>query len=249
MTNVEPTAQTAQRPTTAGLHIEELEAGYGDLQILDGVNIDVAPGDYVAIVGPNGAGKSTTMKAVFGLTTVMGGDIRFQGDSIRGLQPEEVTRRGISYVPQNDNVFPNLTVRENLQMGAYIREGTPDRGLQSVFERFPVIEERQSQKAGTLSGGQQKMLAMGMALVIDPDLLLLDEPSAGLAPDLVDDLFDKIDQIHREGTSVMMVEQNAKTALRRSERGYVLVQGSNRGSGPGDELLQDPAVRQEFLGG
>ena len=189
------------------------------------------------------------MKSVFGLTTVTGGDIRFQGDSLRGLQPEEVTRKGVSYVPQNHNVFPNLTVQENLQMGAYIHEGTPDGGLQSVFERFPVIEERQSQKAGTLSGGQRKMLAMGMALMLDPDLLLLDEPSAGLAPDLVDDMFDKIDQIHGGGTSVMIVEQNAKTALRRCERGYVLVQGSNRVSGSGDELLEDPAVRREFLGG
>ncbi|MFO7833299.1 MAG: ABC transporter ATP-binding protein [Halohasta sp.] len=231
------------------LDVSDLDAGYGDLQILDSVDLTVAEGEYVTIVGPNGAGKSTVMKSVFGLTTYMGGSIDFAGEEISGLRPEEIIRTGIGYVPQNDNVFPSLSVIENLEMGAYILDHVPQDRLDRVFERFPILDERRKQNAGTMSGGQQQMLAMGRALMLDPDLLLLDEPSAGLAPDLVDDMFDRIDAINDDGTAVLMVEQNAKEALRRCDRGYVLVQGQNRYEDTGEALLADQQVRQDFLGG
>ncbi|RLM57287.1 ABC transporter ATP-binding protein [Halobellus sp. Atlit-31R] len=231
------------------LEVRDLDAGYGDLQILTDVDMDVADGEYVTIVGPNGAGKSTVMKSVFGLTTHMGGTVTFDAADITGLRPEEIIHEGVGYVPQNDNVFPSLTVRENLEMGAYILDELPQDALDAVFERFPILEERQSQKAGTMSGGQQQMLAMGRALMLDPSLLLLDEPSAGLAPDLVDDMFDRIDAINDDGTAILMVEQNAKEALRRCDRGYVLANGRNRYMDDGDVLLHDEQVRRDFLGG
>jgi len=231
------------------LDVSDLDAGYGDLQILDGVDLSVEDGEYVTIVGPNGAGKSTVMKSVFGLTTYMGGSVSFDGEEISGLRPEEIIRTGIGYVPQTDNVFPSLSVIENLEMGAYILDSVPQDRLDRVFDRFPILDERRKQKAGTMSGGQQQMLAMGRALMLDPDLLLLDEPSAGLAPDLVDDMFDRIDTINDDGTAILMVEQNAKEALRRCDRGYVLVQGQNRYEDSGEALLGDDQVRQDFLGG
>jgi branched-chain amino acid transport system ATP-binding protein len=231
------------------LEVSGLDAGYGDLQVLTDVDLFVERGEYVTVVGPNGAGKSTVMKSVFGLTTYMGGEITFDGQPIAGLAPEEIIHYGIGYVPQNENVFAGLTVRENLEMGAYILDELPEDALEEVFERFPILEERQGQKAGTLSGGQRQMLAMGRALMLDPDLLLLDEPSAGLAPELVRETFDRIDRINGDGTAILMVEQNAKEALRRCDRGYVLVQGSNRFVDSGDALLNDQDVRQQFLGG
>jgi ABC-type branched-subunit amino acid transport system ATPase component len=231
------------------LSVQDLDAGYGDLQILTGVDMRVDDGEYVTIVGPNGAGKSTVMKSVFGLTTYMGGEITFDDEDISGLDPEEIITRGLSYVPQSENVFAGLTVLENLEMGAYTLDETPDDQIQEVFDRFPILDERRAQKAGSLSGGQQQMLAMGRALMLDPDLLLLDEPSAGLAPDLVDDMFDRIDDINDSGTAVLMVEQNAKEALRRCDRGYVLVQGQNRHEDTGEALLADQQVREDFLGG
>ncbi|MFB6091298.1 MAG: ABC transporter ATP-binding protein [Halobellus sp.] len=231
------------------LQVRDLDAGYGDLQILTDVDLDVADGEYVTIVGPNGAGKSTVMKSVFGLTNLMGGTVTFDGEDITGLRPEEIIREGIGYVPQNDNIFSTLTVRENLEMGAYILDEVPQDALEAVFDRFPILEERESQKAGTMSGGQQQMLAMGRALMLEPSLLLLDEPSAGLAPDLVDDMFDRIDAINDDGTAVLMVEQNAKEALRRCDRGYVLANGRNRYMDDGDALLNDEQVRRDFLGG
>jgi len=231
------------------LDVESLDAGYGDLQILTDVDMSVDDGEYVTIVGPNGAGKSTVMKSVFGLTTHMGGRVTFDGQDITGLQPEEIIHYGVGYVPQNENVFASLTVQENLEMGAFILEEVPEDALGEVYERFPILEERKNQRAGTMSGGQQQMLAMGRALMLDPDLLLLDEPSAGLAPDLVDEMFDKVDEINDAGTAILMVEQNAKEALRRCDRGYVLANGQNRYVDTGDALLNDPEVRQEFLGG
>lgn len=231
------------------LDVESLDAGYGDLQILEDVDLEVAESEYVAIVGPNGAGKSTVMKSVFGLTTYMGGSIRFANEEISGLRPEEIITRGVGYVPQNENVFPSLTVKENLEMGAYILEDVPEERLRAVYDRFPILEERRTQKAGTMSGGQQQMLAMGRALMLDPDLLLLDEPSAGLAPDLVADTFDRVDEINADGTAVLIVEQNAKEALRRCDRGYVLVQGRNRYEDDGEALLANEQVRRDFLGG
>jgi ABC-type branched-subunit amino acid transport system ATPase component len=231
------------------LQVGGLDAGYGDLQILEGVDMNVEDGEYVTIVGPNGAGKSTVMKSIFGLTNYMGGTIEFDGKDITGEKPEDIIHKGLGYVPQSDNIFSSLTVLENLEMGAYILDEVPQERLDEVFDRFPILEERQDQKAGTMSGGQQQMLAMGRALMLDPDLLMLDEPSAGLAPDLVDDMFDRIDRINEAGTAVLMVEQNAKEALRRCDRGYVLVQGQNRFMDSGDALLNDQQVRQEFLGG
>ena len=268
------------------LEVSDLDAGYGDLQILTGIDLDVDAGEYVTVVGPNGAGKSTVMKSVFGLTTYMGGTITFNGEEIQRMKPEEIIRTGIGYVPQNENIFEGLTVRENLEMGAYIIEATPadlaeqrpwlgnrlsrarldalcgrvplhklladsvpEGRIQKIYDRFPILEERRGQKAGSLSGGQRQMVAMGRALMLDPDLLLLDEPSAGLAPDLVEEMFDRIDRINDAGTAILMVEQNAKEALRRCDRGYVLVDGENRYMDSGEVLLNDPQVRQDFLGG
>ncbi|MFB6269269.1 MAG: ABC transporter ATP-binding protein [Halobacterium sp.] len=231
------------------LDVDSLDAGYGDLQVLFDVDLAVDDGEYVTIVGPNGAGKSTAMKAVFGLADRQGGTITFDGRDITDLPPEDVIGVGMSYVPQTENVFPSLTVEENLRLGGYVLDEVPEERRRAVFDRFPVLEDRLDQRAGTLSGGQQQMLAMGAALMLDPDLLLLDEPSAGLAPDLVDEMFDRIDAVNDAGTSVLMVEQNAKEALRRCDRGYVLAQGENRYEGRGDELLDDEDVRQQFLGG
>lgn len=231
------------------LSVENLDAGYGDLQVLSAVDLAVEEGEYVTVVGPNGAGKSTVMKSVFGLTTHMGGSITFADENITGLKPERIIHTGIGYVPQSENVFAALTVRENLEMGAYILDELSENALDAVYERFPILEEREGQTAGTLSGGQQQMLAMGRALMLSPDLILLDEPSAGLAPDLVEEMFDRIDEINDNGTAVLMVEQNATEALRRCDRGYVLVDGGNRFVDSGDALLDDEDVRQQFLGG
>ncbi len=231
------------------LAIRGLDAGYGDLQVLTDIDLDVAEGEYVAIVGPNGAGKSTVMRSVFGLTEHMGGEIVFEGENISGLDPEEIITRGLNYVPQNENVFAGLSVEENLEMGAYVLDEFPEERLENVYERFPILRERDDQTAGSLSGGQRQMLAMGRALMLDPDLLLLDEPSAGLAPDLVDETLDNIDRINDAGTAVLIVEQNAKETLRRCDRGYVLVGGENRHEDTGETLLNDREVREDFLGG
>jgi len=179
----------------------------------------------------------------------MDGSITLNGESIEGMDTNDVVERGVSYVPQSDNLFPSMTVRENLLMGAFSLPEVPENRLEEILNRFPILEERQRQRAGTMSGGQQQMLAMGSALMVDPDILLLDEPSAGLAPELVEDMFDRIDEINEAGTAVLMVEQNAKKALRRCDRGYVLVNGENAYEGPGEELLHDQEVRERFLGG
>ncbi|MFC7227183.1 ABC transporter ATP-binding protein [Salinirubellus salinus] len=243
------TEYDAETAAEALLSVRSLDAGYGDLQILTDVDLFVSEEEYVTIVGPNGAGKSTVMKSIFGLTNYMAGHIDFGGESIAGKDPEDIIHYGLGYVPQNENVFAGLTVEENLEMGAYILDEFPDEALERTYERFPILRERSGQKAGTLSGGQRQMLAMGRALMLDPDLLMLDEPSAGLAPDLVDEMFDRIDRINDAGTAVLMVEQNAKEALRRCDRGYVLVDGQNRYVDSGDALLADEQVRQDFLGG
>lgn len=231
------------------LAVRDLDAGYGDLQVLSDVDLDVRDGEFVSIVGPNGAGKSTVMKSVFGLTNRMSGTISFADAEITAHKPEEIIYEGLGYVPQNHNVFESLSVEENLEMGAYILDEFPDDALEAVYDRFPILRERDDQAAGTMSGGQRQMLAMGRALMLEPDLLMLDEPSAGLAPDLVDDMFDRIDRINDDGTAILMVEQNAKEALRRCDRGYVLVDGQNRYEDTGDALLADHQVRQDFLGG
>ncbi|MFC5278915.1 ABC transporter ATP-binding protein [Halorubrum rubrum] len=231
------------------LEVIDLDAGYGDLRVLSGVDIRVDDGEYVTIVGPNGAGKSTVMKAIVGIATCQGGAIEYRGTDIAGMAPEEVVRERIGYVPQSENVFPTLTVEENLRIGAYVLDEVPEDRKRDVYDRFPALADRTDENAGSLSGGQQQMLAMGCALMLDPDVLLLDEPSAGLAPDLVDDMFDRVDEINDAGTTVLMVEQNAKEALRRCDRGYVLANGENRYEDEGDALLGDEEVRREFLGG
>ena len=231
------------------LEIENFDAGYDDLQVLTDIDMYVDDSEYVTVVGPNGAGKSTVMKSVFGLTDRMAGEITFDGTDISGMEPERIIREGVGYVPQTHNVFPPLSVRENLEMGAYILDEVPESTLRSVYDRFPILRERASQEAGTLSGGQRQMLAMGRALMLDPELLLLDEPSAGLAPDLVDEMFNRVDWIVESGTAVLVIEQNAKVALEHCDRGYVLVNGENRHVDTGEALLANQQVRQDFLGG
>jgi branched-chain amino acid transport system ATP-binding protein len=231
------------------LNVKNLVAGYGDLRILEKVNIVVEEGEYVAIVGPNGAGKSTVMKSIFGLTKYIDGEIIYEGSDISKFPTEEIIKLGISYVPQNENVFPNLTVRENLELGGYtMKEGKEER-IQELFGQFPILQSKRNDKTYTLSGGQQQMVAMARALVLSPKLLMLDEPSAGLAPDLVKENFEYVDRIRESGTAILMVEQNAKEALRRCDRGYVLVQGENRFADTGKALLNDEHVKKEFLGG
>ncbi|RKS75174.1 branched-chain amino acid transport system ATP-binding protein [Haloarcula quadrata] len=231
------------------LDIQNLDAGYGDLQILTDIDLSVDEGEYVSIVGPNGAGKSTVMKTIVGIASHLGGEISYRGSDVSKMPPEEVIREGIAYVPQTANIFPSLSIDENLRLGAYVLDEVPTDRQQAIYNRFQPLSDRRNQQAGSLSGGQRQMLAMGCALMLDPDLLLLDEPSAGLAPNLVDDMFDRIDDINDAGTTILMVEQNAKEALQRCDRGYVLANGQNRDEGPGNELLHDEEVRQRFLGG
>ncbi|MFB6283701.1 MAG: ABC transporter ATP-binding protein [Halobacteria archaeon] len=232
---------------TRVLEVNDLVSGYGDAEVIHGVSVHVDDEEIVTVIGPNGAGKSTVMKSVFGLVDVWDGELCFRDTDLREMEPHEVTRQGLCYVPQTDNVFPNLSVRENLEMGAFVLDGVPEHLLDRVYEMFPVLSDRSRQRAGSLSGGQQQMLAMARALMVDPDLLMVDEPSAGLAPDLVDDVFEKIVQVNRSGVAVLMVEQNARDALRISDRGYVLEAGENRFEGTGDELLEDEEVIDLYL--
>ena len=230
------------------LDVSELVTGYGEAEIVHGVDLEVDPGEMVTIIGPNGAGKSTLMKAIFGLNDCWSGRVVINDVDVTDYRPDEITRVGASYVPQRENVFPNLTVRENLEMGAYVDDDVSAEAYREVYERFPILEERQNQKAGQMSGGQQQMVAMGAGLMIDPDLLLVDEPSAGLAPDLVEEMFERIRRIKEAGTSVLMIEQNARQALRYSDRGYVLDQGENAFEGPGEELLESDEIKDMYLG-
>ena len=231
------------------LEARDIITGYGDAEILHGVSMDVASEEIVCIIGPNGAGKSTLMKTVFGLLECWEGSVTVGETDITDLRPEEITRTGMCYVPQTENVFPSLTVKENLEMGAYILDRVPDEALEEVYDRFPLLDDRRGQKAGTLSGGQRQMLAMGRGLMVDPGVMLIDEPSAGLAPDLVDDVFEKILEINAAGTAILMVEQNARKALRNSDRGYVLEMGENRFEDSGEDLLENEEVAELYLGG
>ncbi len=231
------------------LSVEGIYGGYGDVDILNGVNIHVDPGEIVVIIGPNGAGKSTAMKAVFGLVKVREGRIVYQDKPITNLRPDQVVKSGICYVPQENNVFPTLTVQENLEMGAFIRNDDYSADLKKVYELFPVLHEKRRQQAGALSGGQRQMVAMGRALMLDPKLILLDEPTAGLAPAIVDLMFENIKKINGLGVSILMVEQNAKQALAMSHRGYVLTTGRNRFEDTGKNLLANREVAEMFLGG
>lgn len=236
-------------PNEPLLEVEDVYAGYvKDLDILQGVNFKIYPGELVAVIGPNGAGKSTLAKTIFGLLSPHRGRITFTGENIAGLKSDRIVERGMCYVPQIANVFPSLSVEENLEMGAFIRNISLQPLKDKIFASFPVLAKRRRQRAGTLSGGERQMLAMGKALMLEPSLLLLDEPSAALSPILVNNVFEQIKQINQTGTAIVLVEQNARKALEMSDRGYVLEAGRDRFSGPGIELLNDPKVGELYLG-
>jgi ABC-type branched-subunit amino acid transport system ATPase component len=231
------------------LEARDLVAGYlPGVDIISGVDLSVDEGEIVTVVGPNGAGKSTLIKAIFGLLAPREGRITLHGQDLTGLEPHSITRRGMSYVPQLDIIFPSLTVEENLEMGSLDRSRTGER-IGQMYELFPQLGERRTQVAGTMSGGERQMLAMARALMPDPQVLLLDEPSAGLAPTIVEQIFDNVREINEAGVTLVMVEQNARRALAMSDRGYVLDLGQNRFQGSGRELLEDPKVAELYLGG
>ena len=231
------------------LSAEGITAGYGEVDILHRVDLQVKTGEIVSIIGPNGAGKSTLLKTIFGLLHPRQGRIILNNDDITGLRPDIIVRKGISYVPQVDNVFPSMTIQENLEMGAFIRADDFSHRLGEVYGLFPILEERKKQKVGQLSGGQRQMVAMGRALMLDPQILLLDEPSAGLAPLLVSHIFEKIEEINATGVAIVIVEQNAREALKMSHRGYVLAMGKNELEGEGQALLENEEIGRLYLGG
>ncbi len=233
------------------LELREVAAAYGPIQILHGVSLHVDPGEVVAVIGPNGAGKSTTFKVIMGFITHLGGEIVFAGRTLVGQRPDRILGLGLGYVPQGRVVFSQMTVRENLEMGAYLErdKGKIRSAMEYVFSLFPRLGERSRQLAGSMSGGEQQMLAMGRALMMRPKMLMLDEPSLGLSPRLVDEMFDKIVEMARSGLTTMLVEQNAARALEISDRGYVLELGRNRFEGTGRDLLANPEVRRLYLGG
>jgi branched-chain amino acid transport system ATP-binding protein len=233
------------------LRAEGMTAGYGKMAILHDVTLEVRPGEMVSVIGPNGAGKSTAFKTIVGFLRPTSGRVVFDGQDIAGLRPDQVLVRGLAYVPQGRIVFPQMTVLENLEMGAYIeRDGTRIRqALDRVCALFPILGERRSQKAGTMSGGEQQMVSIGRALMTTPRLIMLDEPSLGLAPKFVTLIFDKLTEMKRAGFTLMVVEQNAARALAVADRGYVLELGRNRFEGTGEALLADPEVKRLYLGG
>lgn len=231
------------------IHVDDVRAGYvPGVDILNGCSLELAPGELVGIIGPNGAGKSTLLKALFGLLTVREGAVTFKGEDITGFSAHELVSRGIGYVPQNNNVFPSLTISENLEMGVFLRPKEFKGRLEFVTDMFPRLGERLNQRAGSLSGGERQMLAMSRALMMDPEVLLLDEPSAGLSPVLQDQVFINTKQINSAGVAVVMVEQNAARCLQICDRGYVLDQGRNAYTDTGRNLLTDPNVIALYLG-
>lgn len=235
--------------TTALIHVDNIRAGYiPGVDILNGCSLTAAPGELVGIIGPNGAGKSTLLKALFGLLDVREGAVTFHGEDITKLKAHDLVERGIGYVPQRDNVFPSLTISENLEMGLFLRPKRLKERLSAVSGLFPRLGERMKQRAGSLSGGERQMLAMGRALMMEPQVLLLDEPSAGLSPMLQDHVFVLTRDINRTGVSVIMVEQNARRCLQICDRGYVLDQGRNAYTDTGKNLLNDPKVIELYLG-
>lgn len=227
----------------------DIFGGYGGADILNGVSLRVEPGEIVTIVGANGAGKSTFIKALAGLVTIRSGTVRFNGKDITGIAPENAARIGISYVPQEHNVFTSLTVMENLEMGAFLRSDDYNDQLEQIFTLFPRLRERRSQPVWQMSGGERQMVAMGRALMVEPKLLMLDEPTAGLSPLFMDQVFEQVKQINSLGIGILMVEQNAKQALAVSDRGYVLAMGRNRYEDRADKLLENREIAEMFLGG
>ena len=231
------------------LKIDDITVGYTEVEILQGVHIKVKSGEIVSVIGPNGAGKSTLLKAIFGVLKPKDGHIILKDEDITGLKPDKIARKGISYVPQLDNVFPSLTIHENFEMGAFIRKDDYSERLEEVYHLFPILKGRKRQKTGQLSGGQRQMVAMGRALMLDPEILLLDEPSASLAPLIVADIFEKIKEINASGVSVIIVEQNAREALRMAHHGYILAMGKNVLDDSGQALLANDEVGRLYLGG
>ena len=231
------------------LDVREIICGYENTIIVDGCNFSVKKGDIACIVGPNGAGKSTAMKAIFGLIPIKSGQVIFNNEDITSLNPQERVIKGMSFVPQNNNIFQEMSVEENLEMGAFIHQSSMKENLKNVYNLFPILNEKKSQVAGELSGGQRQQLAVGRALMTNPVLLMLDEPSAGVSPIVMKDLFTKLKAISKMGTSILVVEQNAKQALEISNLGFVLQNGRNKYIDTGKALLQNPEVRVSFLGG
>jgi branched-chain amino acid transport system ATP-binding protein len=227
---------------------KNLTAGYGGVDIINCCSLEVNKGEIVAILGPNGAGKSTAMKAMLGLINLSSGQVNIDGKDISNLNPQDRVKEGIAFVPQTKNVFTGLTVEENLEMGAHLRTDDSKNVIEEVFSLFPILKEKRTQLAGELSGGQRQQVALGRALMIKPTVLMLDEPTAGVSPIVMDELFEHILKVKETNVAILMVEQNAKQALNISDRGYVLVTGKNKFSGSGKELLNDPEVRRSFLG-
>ncbi|TDQ61615.1 branched-chain amino acid transport system ATP-binding protein [Maritalea mobilis] len=231
------------------LEVKDVHGGYGGAPILNGVNMSINKEDVGVIVGPNGAGKSTTLKAIFGLLEVTDGSIQLEGKEIANMQADKLVPLGLGFVPQEFNVFTTMSVHENLEMGAYIRRDDFSDTLTSIYDMFPPLKEKRKQNAGELSGGQRQMVAMGRALMSQPKLLLLDEPSAGLSPRYMMEIFETVVNINKAGVGILMVEQNARQALEFATKGFVLASGKNRFTGTGRELLDDPEVARSFLGG
>ena len=228
---------------------ENLVVGYGAADILHGCSIDVSKGEIAVIVGPNGSGKSTAMKAIFGMLTLKSGSVKIDGEDITSISVFERVKKGMAFVPQTNNVFASLTVEENLEMGAFLQKDDFSSTIDEVYSLFPVLREKRKQEAGELSGGQRQQVAVGRALMTKPQVLMLDEPTAGVSPIIMDELFDRIIEISKRGISILMVEQNAKQALNIADKGFVLTQGVNKFSGTGISLLSNPEVRKSFLGG
>ena len=228
---------------------DAMTGGYGAVDILHGCTIAVEKGEIAVIVGPNGAGKSTAMKAVFGMLRLRGGQVRLDGEDITALTPQARVAKGMAFVPQTHNIFTSMTVEENLEMGAFLRRDDIQATMEQVYALFPILKQKRHQPAGELSGGQRQQVAVGRALMTQPKVLMLDEPTAGVSPIVMDELFDRIIEIARTGISILMVEQNARQALEIADKGYVLVQGSNRFTDTGKALMADPDVRRSFLGG
>lgn len=228
---------------------DNMTGGYGAVDILHNCTIAVEKGQIAVIVGPNGAGKSTAMKAVFGMLNLRGGAVRLDGEDITKLTPQARVRKGMGFVPQTHNIFTTMTVEENLEMGAFIRKDEIKDTMAQVYDLFPILKQKRFQWAGELSGGQRQQVAVGRALMTQPKVLMLDEPTAGVSPIVMDELFDRIIEVARTGISILMVEQNARQALDIADKGYVLVQGANRFTDTGQALLANPEVRRSFLGG
>jgi branched-chain amino acid transport system ATP-binding protein len=231
------------------LDVDSVDAGYGDVQVLDDLSMHLQSEEIVCLVGPNGAGKSTVLKTVFGLLTPWEGSVRFRDEEISGAEPPDLVRKGMGYVPQVDNVFGSMTIDENLRMGGVSRDSGVEETMGQLYDRFDILEDKRGAKASTLSGGQRQVLAFARALMTEPDVLLIDEPSAGLAPNIVQDVFENVQTVNELGTAILMVEQNAVEGLDISDRGYVLDQGTVRFEDDADALLDNPEVGQLYLGG